>query len=135
MTRHTCEENLNEIFGKPDRQAVYQQRVVDSLNTIADLPDAGASVSYAADLIENINSLAQHQALGYKDNWSNTYATFEKHTSGGQPRLDLVQFPFHHVIAPLVDTNALRKELAIFQLRYKQTWGKPLSKGFFPAEM
>jgi hypothetical protein len=39
--------------------------MVDALNTVANLPDAGMSVSYAADLMRNVDSLGQQNALGY----------------------------------------------------------------------
>jgi hypothetical protein len=137
MTRNTCEEDLSTIFGKPDRVAAYQTRMVDALNTVANLPDAGMSVSYAADLMRNVDSLGQQNALGYSPGWANTYKSFNAKTSSGKPKLDFVWFSYHHVIAPLVDREALRKELAIFALRRGITWGSSAAPtfGFFPAEM
>ena len=99
----------------------------------------GASVSYAGDLIENINSFAYegNQDLGYVTNWNQTYANERNQgTSGGYPKMDLVQFPYHHALGPLVDKRALEVELEIFKVLYEKTWGNPpYSKGYFPAEM
>lgn len=97
-------------------------------------------VIYPGCLIENINSLALNnwQGSSYAQGWNATY-TKERgvKTSGGFPRLDLVSFTYHHVLAPLADRNAVTKEIEIHRVMHEKTWGNspPYSKGFFPAEM
>jgi len=44
----------------------------------------------------------------------------QKLTSAGFPKMDLVAFTYHHALLPLVDKNALRKELQIHQWLYPQ---------------
>ena len=53
-----------------------------------------------------------------------------------KPKLDLVAFGYHHIIAGLADHRALEMELEIHKQIYYKTWGtSDYSKGFFPAEM
>jgi hypothetical protein len=56
-------------------------------------------------------------------------------TAGGNPKLDLVSFTYHHALATLIDRVALSKEIGIHKIVYEKVWGPGYSKGFFPAEM
>src|SRR5690606_3460722 len=56
-------------------------------------------------------------------------------TSGGHRKLDIVIFPYHHALGPLVDEATLRKEIQIYKTLYPQVWGPGLSTGYFPAEL
>jgi len=126
------------VFSKDDRVAIYQTRATDALKSILDLPNAGAQMSYPGSLIDNVNSLAAVSKYGYSPNWQTNYAQFTAtaKTSGGFPRLDLVQFPYHHPLGPLHSRNMYEKQLLTQQVIYKKTWGNiPFSKGLFPAEM
>lgn len=49
-----------EIFGKADRIGDYQYYPRDAINSVLDIPDAGAQVSFAGSLIENISSLGDN---------------------------------------------------------------------------
>ncbi|MBN1765219.1 MAG: hypothetical protein JW860_08185 [Sedimentisphaerales bacterium] len=134
------ENNLEEIFGKADRVAVYQYRASDAVSSISGYPDGGAQLNYSGCLIENVKSLADFGWNGgtYSPTWNNSYSTARGWTtSGGKPRLDIVAFSFHHVIAPLVDPEALHKEIQIHRRIYEETFGtSPVySNGFFPAEI
>lgn len=133
------ENNLRDIFGKDDRVAVYQWRVRDAINDIRWAPEAGAQVSYSGGLIQNIKSLGQANQLGYGPGWAGPYREARGwRTSGAsKPRLDMVVFPFHHALMPLVAESTMRKEIQAYQHVYLSTWGNaaPVSRGFFPSEM
>lgn len=129
--------DLEEIFGKDDRKAIYQYRAKDAVQTLLGLPEAGAQVNYSGVLIENVNSLASAGQWGYSNGWQNNFTTARNwQTSGGKPRMDIVGFTFHHVIAPLVSENVLRKEIQAHRYIYGQTFGATpnYSEGFWPAE-
>ncbi|MCA9546407.1 MAG: hypothetical protein KC613_18505, partial [Myxococcales bacterium] len=131
------QNDLEEIFSKADRVAVYQGRVRDAVDGLRGLADAGAQVSYSGGLIENIQSLGGAGELGYGGGWADGLRTARGWTtSGGHPRVDVVQFPFHHALSPLVDPEVLRMELRLYQAIYPEAWGPVRqSRGFFPSEM
>ena len=129
--------DLEEIFSKDDRRAIYQYRARDAIAGISQ-SDGGAQVSYSGCLIENVGSLADHWKYGYNPGWEGSFQEARAWTtSGGRSKLDLVLFSFHHALAPLIDPAALRKELQIHKRIYTQTWGSwpPRSTGFFPPEL
>ncbi len=129
--------DLESIFGKDDRTAVYQYRVRDALGTITQ-PDGGAQTSYSGCLAENTQSLAANWKYGYYPGWEWSFREARGWTtSGGRPKLDLVQFPFHHCLAPLVDPATLRKEIQLYREMYRDVWGSnpAISGGFFPPEL
>lgn len=127
--------DLDEIFGKDDRKAVYQYRVKDAIGTISDLPEAGAHVNYSGCLIENVNSLGSNGWNGYSSTWvSNFTEAMNWKTTRNKPRLDVINFSFHHCLSPLVDEAVLDKEIGIYKEIYQETFGSNMSKGFFPAE-
>ncbi len=131
------ENNVEQIFTVPDRQAAYQWGPRQSIGLMNGV-DSGAQVSFSGCLAENVESLGSRNSYGYSSNWEADYVQARNWTtSGGHPRLDLVLFPYHHCIAPLVDENALRKEIQIAKLSYQRHWGATpgLSQGFFPPEM
>ena len=128
-----------EIFNKDDRVADYQWYPKDAIASVLDLPDAGAQVSFAGALMENLFSLGNAGWNGgrYASNWYADYRTaMSWTTSAGQRRLDPVIVGFHHAINPLLDDNAFRMELACAQEIWGDAWGAgATSTGFFPAEM
>jgi len=135
------ENDLIEIFSKPDRVAAYQWRPRETVSTISWSPEAGAQVSYSGGLISNIQSLAEAGGqLGYSTNPFGDYRTARGwNTTGGaaKPRLDVVRFAFHHPLLPLCDDELIRMDLALYAAVYGQAWGNavPMSTGFFPSEM
>ncbi len=132
------ENDLTEIFGKDDRIGDYQWYPRDAISSILDIPDAGAQVSFAGSLIENVSSLGSNGWNGgvYASDWYGDYREARGWTtSGGRTRCDLVLVGHHHGINPLMDENAFRKEIQIQKAAYPGAWGDTnYSLGFFPAE-
>src|SRR6202035_3108293 len=85
-------------------------------------------------LIENI------QSLGAANQWySSTWYQWNQQahgwtTTGGKPRMDLVNFTYHHAMAPLISDATLLMELQIHQRQMQIFWGSNVSRGYFPAE-
>jgi hypothetical protein len=134
--------DLRGIFGLDDRVAAYQSRPRDCVNSIRWSAEAGAQVSFSGGLIENIQSFAEAGGqLGYGTGWFNPWRESRNWTTSASgtnvPRMDLVQFSFHHALLPLVDDSTIRKELALFKAIYPEPFGASpaVSKGFFPSEM
>ena len=129
------ENNLSDIFGKDDRVAAYQYRVRDAIGLISQV-DGGAQISYSGCLVENVSSLANAGSLGYYSGWEGANQQARGWlTSGGNRKLDIVIFTYHHALGPLVDEEALRKEIQIYKELYPNIWGSGTSVGFFPAEL
>jgi|GEM_PF-311414 len=134
-------EVLSTIFGEADRVNVYQGEIETVLGGLLSYPNAGAQVNYSGALMENVQSLAAVGWNGgngsYNSGWSNSFQIARSWTtSSGKSRLDLVNFTYHHAIAPLVDDQTLQMELLIHQRQMQIFWGTnaPLSRGYFPAE-
>ena len=127
--------DLASIFGNDDRKAAYQFRPKDAVQSLLAHPEGGACVNYGGCLIENVNSLAAAGQWGYNNGWQNDFTTARNWTtSGGNRRMDITAFGFHHVMAPLVSKEVLRKEIRMHRHIYEQTFGPGYSKGFWPAE-
>ncbi len=137
-TGHSQNDEFS-IFNLDDRVAAYQWSPRNAVGSILDLPDAGAQISFAGALIENLNSLGAAGWNGgrYAGNWyADTRTAMGWTTSGGHRRLEPVLVGFHHAIGPLLDDNALRMELAIAREIWGDAWGTgAISRGFYPAEM
>ncbi len=143
------QDNLRAIFSVDDRVAAYQYRVRDAINDVRWAPEAGAQVSYSGGLIENIMSLGGANQLGYGPGWMNPYRDARTWLTSGanaRPRLDIVQFSFHHALLPLLEPSAVRKELQLYKRVYADAWGAQgqawnggtlpaPSRGLFPSEM
>ena len=134
--------DLRQIFSLDDRVAAYQYRPRDTVSAISWAGEAGAQVSFSGGLIANIQSFADAGGqLGYGTGWFNPWRQargWQTNTPGADfPRMDMVLFSFHHALLPLVDGDAIRKELALHKAVYPEAWGASpgLSKGFFPSEM
>lgn len=125
-------DQLQGIFGEADRvndyTGVYPLAGVQA--------SGGASVSFAGSLAENLDQLGAAGQWGYDPGWPKNYVIAAAlKTPSGFPKLDLVQFSFHHGLMTLIDRNALDKEIGIHALTLQDTFGAGGSKGFFPAEM
>jgi hypothetical protein len=136
------ENDLRMIFGIDDRVAAYQYRPRDCVSSISWASEAGAQVSFSGGLIANIQSFAEAGGqLGYSTTWYSPWResrNWQTNTPGTDfPRMDVVMFSYHHALLPLIDGDAIRKELAIYKEIYPQAWGATpaVSKGFFPSEM
>ncbi len=137
ITLGHSENDVFGIFNKDDRVHDYQDYPRTAVGMILDLPDAGAQVSFASALIENVKSLADNGWNGgrYASNWYSDYRTARSWTtSGGRSRLDQCLVAAHHPIAPLMDENALRRDIQVARVAYEAAWGDTsFSKGYFPA--
>ena len=134
---HPSPEVLSSIFGEADRVNAYQGEPSSTISGLLGYPNAGAQVNYSGALMENVQSLAVAGQLGYGSGWNNGNAAARAWTtSGGKPRLDLVNFTYHHALAPLVSDETLEMELRLQQRQMQIFWGTgvPLSRGYFPAE-
>ena len=131
-------EVLSTVFGESDRVNDYQGYYpYDAISSILSYPNAGASMSFSGALMENVQSLAAAGQLGYATGWNQDDQTLRSWTtSGGHPRLDLVNFDDHHALAPLVSPTTLQMELLVQQRQMQIFWGtsQPLSRGYFPPE-
>ena len=138
ITLGHSQNDVFSIFDKDDRVHDYQDYPRTALSMILDIPDAGAQVSFAGALIENVKSLGDNGWNGgrYASSWYADYRTARSWTtSGGRRRLDMVLVAAHHPIAPLMDENALRREIEVAKAAYGTAWGDALySRGYFPAE-
>ena len=135
--------NLNEIFGLDDRKNAYQQRPTNTISDLSWTPEGGAQISFSGGLIANIQSFVEAGSaasyLGYGSNWNSFLSsarTWPTAGPGAQPaRADVVVFPFHHPLLPLIDASAARKELELYKHVYESVWGPGVSRGMFPPEM
>jgi hypothetical protein len=130
-------EVLTSIFDDADRVAAYQGEPGSVVGGLLGYPNAGAQVNMSGALMENVQSLATAGQLGYTNGWnSGNTAARSWTTSSGKPRLDLLNFTYHHAIAPLISDETLAMELQIHQRQMQIIWGTnvPLSRGYWPAE-
>lgn len=126
--------NLEEIFSKADRVNAYQSSPRDAINSIKSLTDAGAQLSISAGLMENVQSLGAKNQWGYSAGWMNPYKeAISWKTSGGFPRLDIVNFTWDHALSPLVSARTLKKQIQAHQYTNLKYYGTT-SKGYWPAE-
>jgi hypothetical protein len=134
---HPSPEVLSTIFGLDDRRNAYQSRPRDTVNSLLGYPKAGVQVSYSGALMENVQSLGGAGQLGYGSGWYNGNREARGwSTSGGKPRMDLVNFTYHHALAPLLSDETLEMELRIHKRQMEIFWGTnpATSRGYFPAE-
>ena len=138
---HPNPETLTTIFNVDDRIAAYQYGPRDSVNTILTFANAGAQVSYSGALIENVQSLIGSGVCGgngcYNSGWNGANQQARGWTtSSGYPRMDLVNFDYHHALAPLISEDTLEMELLIQRRQMEIFWGTSpaLSRGYFPPE-
>ncbi len=135
---HSANDEFS-IFNSDDRVQDYQGYPKTAIQSVLDLPDAGAQVSFAGSLIENVRSLANAGWNGgrYAGNWWQPYRdAMGWTTSGGRRRFDPVIVGAHHAVNPLCDESVFRRELQVQKALMPGAWGSTtLSQGFFPAEM
>ena len=82
--------NLVEIFSTGDRVAAYQFAPKNAISSIADLPKAGAQITYGGSLMENVQELAQANQWGYSTSWTQKD---RKSTRLNSSHLDLSRMP------------------------------------------
>ena len=126
--------NLEEIFSKADRVQAYQTSPRNAINSIKDMPNAGAQLSISGGLLDNIQSLGAKNQWGYSANWMNNYKeAINWKTSGNLARLDVVNFTYDHALSPLISPRALVRQIKAFQYASSKYYGYN-SKGYWPAE-
>lgn len=137
---HPTDTSLSTVFGTADRVNDYQAGPKNSLANLLGYANAGVQVNYSGALMENVQSLASapngagYGQLGYYNGWNNNFQTAHGWTtSGGKPRMDLVNFTYHHALAPLLSDETLEMELRIHQRQMEIFWGAS-SRGYFPTE-
>ena len=122
----------NQRFGP------YTDWPYDAIQIGSSLPHLGAQVSFTGSLVENLNALETAGINGGMwDNWDWAYdlgvgAT----TTLGNARLDMVAFPYHHPVLPLLDERDTRMQIRLHKHIHAQTWtgGPTYSFGMFPPE-
>jgi len=129
--------DLQNIFSKADRVAVYQYRTKDAVQSLNSHPEGGAQVNFSGCLMDNIASLAAANQWGYTNSWNSHFTTARGWTtSGGNPRMDLTGFTYHHALSPLVSDACLTMQIKAHKYRYGLAFGTSpaYSKGYWPAE-
>ncbi|MDK9698628.1 MAG: carbohydrate-binding protein [bacterium] len=131
------ENDVAQIFSVADRVAAYQNRIRDAIQSMGGV-NSGAQVTYSGSLIENVGSLGSHSANGYTPTWYQANRTARNwNTSANLPRLDLVLFPYHHPLIPLLDEATVIKSVQLYQSGYSAAWGNTPahSNGLMPPEL
>ena len=134
---HPSDTSLTTVFGASDRVNAYQGQPSTTVGDLLGYPNAGVQLNMSGALMENVQSLAAQNQLGYGSGWNNGNATARTWTtSGGKPRMDIVNFTYHHALAPLLSDETLEMELRLQQRQMQIFWGTgvPLSRGYFPTE-
>jgi hypothetical protein len=136
---HRSEPNepLTDVFSLSDRVNAYQQQPKNTLQAIGSFTKSGAQVNMSGALMENVQSLGAAGQLGYQPNWYTSNQTARGFTTtGGKPRMDLVNFTYHHAMGPLLSDATLLMELKIHQRQMEIFWGTnpSTSRGYFPTE-
>lgn len=130
---------FDAVFSKADRINAYQFGGRDSIATMGNHANAGASVSYSGSLQENIASLGR-AGRSYAGNWNDGYKEARGWLTGsGHPKADMIGITYHHSFSPLLPKSVLRKEIQIFKEIWWKNWGgnpdkSDHSKGFWPVE-
>ncbi len=135
--QHPSPEILRNIFGLDDRRNAYQSGPSNSLHSILGYPKSGVQISYSGALMENVQSLGGAGQLGYGANWYQWNRSARRWTTaGGKPRMDLVNFTYHHALAPLISDETLEMELRIHKRQMEIFWTTTpaTSRGYFLAE-
>jgi len=134
---HPTDTSVSTVFSVGDRIAAYQGGPSSTVNGMRGYLNAGVQLNMSGALMENVQSLAAVGQLGYGSGWNNgNTAARTWATSGGKPRMDIVNFTYHHAMAPLLSDETLEMELRIQQRQMQIFWGAsvPLSRGYFPTE-
>lgn len=143
FTHPTGDPSMRTTFGDDNRVHDYQDYPYGVLTAIGGFaPNSGGQMSFSGALMENISSLSAasqyYGFLGHPWNWYSQQAHSWTTQTSGKTRLDLVNFTYHHCIAPFVSDETLEMEIRIHQREQQIIWGAGttnlISRGFFPAE-
>jgi hypothetical protein len=151
-------EIQQNILGSGDadnRREVYKDAeayAIESMQGRPEFPHFGIQVSYSGSLIENLNATAQ-RGLWPGAGWSQHYRNLRGGAPGnspgftglGNPRLDFVNIGYHHPLMGLIASGHadgsvqpdkdVELQFKMHQQAVSNTFGGPVSKGCFPAEM
>jgi hypothetical protein len=102
----------------------------------AGLEHLGAQVNFTGSLIESLNNLEYNGwnggfYSGWKSRWMQGASWL---TPLGNPRVEVIGFPFHHPIAGLAPVEDLALQIELHRRIYLDNFGDRYSKGCFPAE-
>jgi hypothetical protein len=97
------------------------------------LPHLGAQVSLSGSLMENLHNMEQAGAGfgGWAQAWNEAQSW---QTSLGNPRLELVNFGYHHPLMGLIDERDIRLQLQMHRSMRQRHIPQAQSKGIFPPE-
>ncbi len=100
----------------------------------ANLPHAGASVSFSGSLVENLNLLEQN-GNGNFQNWTSPWnSVINQTTSEGNPRMDMIGFGYYHPLMGLIGYDDIRAQIQKHKQILSSTFDGTYSKGIFPPE-
>lgn len=100
----------------------------------ANLPHAGASVSFSGSLIENLNLLKQNWNGNFQ-NWTSPWnSVINQTTSEGNPRMDMIGFGYYHPLMGLIEYDDIRAQIQKHKAILTSTFDGTYSKGIFPPE-
>jgi len=114
----------------------YTTWPADAIGIGVSMPYLGAQVSFSGSLMENLNSMESAGINGGMwNNWSGTYAGAQSMlTAGGNRRLEMVGFGYHHPLMPLIDEKSIRMQVRLHRMIAGTEMGAPASRGIFPPE-
>lgn len=137
-------EVVRNVFNLDDRIAAYQSRPKDAINSIAgngsgqqNLPRAGVQLNYSGALMENVQSLAAANQLGYGSTWyqpDRDGKAWKIFGNNAIPHMDVTNFTYHHALPALLSDETLEMEIRLHMRQSQIFFGDPPSRGFFPAE-
>lgn len=100
----------------------------------ANLPHAGASVSFSGSLIENLNHLEEN-GNGNFSNWTSHWnSVINQTTTLGNPRMDMIGFGYYHPLMGLIEYDDIRSQIQKHKDILNSTFDGTYSKGIFPPE-
>ena len=125
--------SLSDVWTQ--RVGPYTSWPTDAIEYGLSLPYLGAQVSLSGSLIENLNNLEYN---GWNSclfcGWKDRYVTGINYTtSGGNPRLYPVLFPYHHPVLPLLPDEDVLLHLLIHKELLQRNFNIT-TRGLFPPE-
>lgn len=115
------------------RSGPYTTWPRDAVAAGSSMPHLGAQVSISGSLIENLDNMEAAGAgfSGWKNAWRETQQWY---TEQGNPRLDIVNFGYHHPLMGLLDQRDIQLQLQLHRHKIEQAFGIASSRGIFPPE-
>jgi len=113
----------------------YTTWPTDAIEYGLDMPHLGAQVNLSGSLIESLNNLENNNWNGgFYSGWKNRFNQGRSYlTVLNNPRLDIVVFPYHHPILPLIWRGDMEMQIACDKYMDSTNFSG-VSKGLFPTE-